>query len=176
VCRLPAMLADRPAAYNGGPLVSRTRHPVNARDFPLRRVPSSRFDTCATALETRPLPAVKRAHPPGARNDDQLSSGVQRRGGGRFPGLSSRSRSCIALPRSRSPVPSPDVLQCFRHATAGCVIVRRRQWGLALPNPLALTQTIQLRLRRRYILGQNQESQSRPGNCNSRPGMRFLGN
>ena len=41
--------------------------------FPsLRRIPSPRFDTCTTAPETWPLPAVKRAHPPGAHDKDQF--------------------------------------------------------------------------------------------------------
>jgi len=122
---------DRPAAYDGGPLVSRTWRPVDDPDSPLRRVPSSRFDTCATAPETRPLPAVKRAHPPGARNDDQLSSGVR-------PGRGAILRPVVQGPigHCASPYPPPDVLRCFGYATAGCVIVRRRQWGPASPIPL----------------------------------------
>jgi len=49
-----------------------------------------------------PLNAPIRRAPATTTNCLAASSG----GGGRFPGLSSRSRSCIALPRSRSPVPS----------------------------------------------------------------------
>ena len=41
---------------------------------PLCRVPSPHFDTCATAPETRSLPAIKHAHPPGARDDNQFLS------------------------------------------------------------------------------------------------------
>ena len=41
---------------------------------PLRCVSSPRFDTWATAPETRPLPAVKRAYPSDARNEDQFLS------------------------------------------------------------------------------------------------------
>jgi len=66
MCRQPAM----PTASYGGPVVSRTRHPVGDRVSP------SRFDGCTTAPETRLLPAVSRAHP--ARDVDRLSSDVRR--------------------------------------------------------------------------------------------------
>jgi len=66
MCRQPAM----PTASDGGPVVSRTRHPVGDRVSP------SRFDGCTTAPETRLLPAVSRAHP--TRDIDRLSSDVRR--------------------------------------------------------------------------------------------------
>jgi len=83
----------------GRPLVSHTRRPVDDRNSPLRRIPSSHFDTCATVPETRLLPAVKRTHLPGARNDDQLSSGL-RRGGGRFAMFRARHRRLCDRPQA----------------------------------------------------------------------------
>ena len=61
-----------------------------------------RFDRCTTAPETRPLPAVSRAHP---RDVDRLSSGVRREGGGgdspaRRPRADGRCTSPVALPRT----------------------------------------------------------------------------
>jgi len=89
------MSADREAVSDGGPVVSRTRRPVSDR-VP-RRAPCLRFDRCATTPETRPLPAVLRAHPPAMSTDCPVASD------GRFSGPPSRGpighyASPVALP------------------------------------------------------------------------------
>jgi len=95
MCRPPAVSAYHPAASDGGPVVSHTRHPVG-NCAPPRRVPSMCFDTCATA----PLLAVSRTHP--ARDVDRLFSGVRRGAGGdspaRRPGADGRCASPVTLP------------------------------------------------------------------------------
>ena len=123
---------DRPAAYDGGPLVSRTWRPVDDPDSPLRRVPSSRFDTCATAPETRPLPAVKRAHPPGARNDDQLSSGVR-------PGRGAILRPVVLGPigHCASPYPPPGRFAMFRVRHRRLCDRPQATMGSGIAHPLA---------------------------------------
>ena len=90
MCRPPAMSADCPAASDGGPVVSYTRHPVGDR------VPPS---SCTSAFLTG-VPAVSRAHP--ARDVDRLSSGV-RRGEAVIPRPVVRGPTATVLPRSRSP-------------------------------------------------------------------------
>ena len=84
------------------------------------------FDRCATAPETRPLPAVSRAHPPATSTDcPAVSDG----GGGEavIPRHVVRGPMAAALPRSRSPRTLPP--DRFGRATAGYVDVRRRRWG-----------------------------------------------
>jgi len=92
--------ADRhhPAASDGGPVVSHTQHPVGNR-VPRVALHVCFFDRCATAPETRPLPAVSRAHPP--RDVDRLYSGV-RREGAVIPRPVVRGPMAVALPQSRS--------------------------------------------------------------------------
>jgi len=114
------MSANRPAASDGGPVISHTRHPVGDR-----RVPSRCFDTCVTAPETRPLPAVSRAQ--SACDVDRLSSGIRRgKGDGDSPARRPRADghygSLIALP----PYPPPAVLVAPPSAVS---IVRRQRWG-----------------------------------------------
>jgi len=97
------MSADRPAVSDGVPVVSHTQHLVGDHTS-LCRAAHLLFDRCATAPETRPLLAVSVAHP--ARDVDRLSSGV-RRGEAMIPRPVVRGPMDFALPRSRSPIPSP---------------------------------------------------------------------
>ena len=114
------------------------------------------------APETRPLPAISRAHPPASLTDCPT-------GAGRFPwpvfqGQISYCTSSVTLP---SVAPPPAVLRRFGRATVHYV---DRSMGSrpAMP-PFASLPAIQLRSRRkRYVLGQSRESQSRPGNAFSR--------
>ena len=64
----------------------------------LRHAARLRFDRCATAPETRPLPAVSRAHPPATSTNCPAVSDGGEGGGGDFP---------LHFPGRRSPVPSP---------------------------------------------------------------------
>ena len=102
------MSADRSAASDGGPVVSHTRRPVGNR-VP-RRVPSLCFDMCATALETRPLPAISRAHPPVTSTDYPAA---YNEGGRRFPGPPSGADRPL-----HSPCSPLAVLWRFGHAAA----------------------------------------------------------
>ena len=117
-----------------------TRRPDDDRDSPLpsplRHLPSLRFDTCATVPKIRPLPAVKRAHPPGACDDNQLSSGIRR------GGCDSSANRPLRYSGRAPPVPSP---RTCHHRPCD-----RPQ--------VAMGSGIQLRLRRRYVLGRNRES------------------
>ena len=106
MCRPTAMSADHPAASDGGPVVSRTEG-RSAIASP-RCIPSMCFYTCATAPETRPLPAVSCA--PSPRDVDQLFSSVRRDGGPLIPRpviRALRGPMTTALPRSHSPYPLP---------------------------------------------------------------------
>ena len=89
----------------------------------LCRAARLRFDRCATAPETRPLPAVSRAHP--SRDVDRLSSGVRREGV--IPRPVVRGPMAVALPRSRSPCTLPP--DGFERATAGYVDRQQTGWG-----------------------------------------------
>jgi len=123
------------------------------------------------------LAAARRFARPSTRNVDQLSSGV-RRGRRRFPGPPSGGRSAIVLLPSRFPVPSSGRFVTFRRATAGYVdrlqaaMGSRHRPGTAsrasrrFPAPLRpCRRSDSDHLGKRYILGRNQESRSRPGNC-----------
>jgi len=151
--------------------------PVLSVRSTLATPPLSRFDTCTMAPETRPLPAIKRAHPPGAHDDDQLSSSVRRgRGGGVIPwpvvqGPIGHCASAVSLP-----LPSPGRFAMFRACRRQLCDRPQAAMGPGIAHPLVPTPTIQLQLHQRYVLGRNRESRSRPWNFNSRPGMRFLGN
>jgi len=106
----------------------------------LRRAARLLFDRCATARpslrkittavatapETRPLPAVSRAHPPATSTDcPAVSDG--RGGEAVIPRPIVRGPIAIALPRSRSPrTLHPDR---FEHATAGYVDRLQAGWG-----------------------------------------------
>jgi len=121
----------------------------------LRRAARLLFDRCATAPETRLLPAVSRAHP--ARDVDRLSSSVRREGEAVISRPVIRGPMAGALHRSRSPVPSPPR---FGRATAG--YVNRPQAAMGSrhrpttapgpagdrPSPFAPPPAIQLRSRR----------------------------
>ena len=114
------MSANRPAASDGGPVISHTRHPVGDS-----RVPSRCFDTCVTAPETRPLHAVSRAQ--SACDVDRLSSGIRRGKVGRwFPGPSSEGWWPLRFPDRTPPYPPPAVLVAPPSAVSS---VRRQRWG-----------------------------------------------
>jgi len=101
-------MLTRLESADGGPLVSRTQRPVDDRDSLLHRVPSSCFDTCVTAPETRPLPAIKHAHQP-------IDGGV-RRGGGRGDSPAHRPRADrpLRFPGRAPPVALPrTLLRCL---------------------------------------------------------------
>ena len=66
-----AIIRPRPTAGLRSPIPS-----IRSAIASLRRAARLLFDRCAMAPETRPLPAVSRAHPP--RDVDRLSSGVRR--------------------------------------------------------------------------------------------------
>jgi len=128
----------------------------------LHRAARLRFDRCTTAPETRPLPAVSRAHPPGRRPIVQRCP----TGGGEavIPRPVVRGPLAVALPRSRSlPYPPPDR---FGRTTAGYVDhpqapMEFRHWpgtapGPAGDTPFATPPAIQLRSPRyKYVLGRN---------------------
>ena len=66
-------------------------------------------------------------HAPPPRDVDRLSSGIRREGGEAvIPRPVVRGPMAVALPRSRSPVPSPDR---FERATAGYVDRPQAGWG-----------------------------------------------
>ena len=172
MCRPPAMLADCPAASDGGPVVSHTQHPVGDRVHP------SRYVCFLTGAPWHRRPAISRAHP--TCDVDQLSSGVWWWGRRWFPGPLSGSRWQLCFPCRARPVPPTSR---FGRATASYVnrpwvIGSRHRPGTALgvgrrspPPPFAPPLAIQLRShRKKYILGRNQHSRSRPENCDSRHG------
>ena len=112
------MSADRPAASNGGPGVSRTRRPVSDR-IPLLHFQSAFQQVRHCAGDPA---AARHFMCPSARIIDRLSSGVQR---GRaviprpvvvVPGPIGHCASLVLFP-----LPLPVVLWRFRHATASCV-------------------------------------------------------
>jgi len=172
MCRLPAMSADRPAASDGGPMVSHTQQPVGDRVPPPRctsafwQVRHGAGDPAAARRFTRPSRPRRRPI-------------VQRRptvGGGdspvRRPGADGRCASPVALPLD--PPPSR-----FRRATASYVdrpqaaMGSRHRPGTAPgpasnhPSPLHAplhgdpTPITQVKVHTR--------AKSRPGNCDSCP-------
>ena len=96
--------------------------PFPASGWRSRHAARLRFDRCATAAETRPLPAVSRSHPPATSTDcPAVSDG---RGEAVIPRPVVRGQMAVALPRSRSPVPSP--LTVLSAQLPAMLIVRRR--------------------------------------------------
>ena len=103
----------RPTSSDGGPVVSHTQHPVGNRVSVALRCATARpslrkiTTAVATAPQTRPLPAVSRAHPP--RDVDRLSSGVRRegRGGGDSPARRPRADGRCTSPVALPPYPPP---------------------------------------------------------------------
>jgi len=158
------MSADRLAASDGRP--ADFLYLASGQQSSPRRVSSLCFYTCATALETQPLPAVSQAHLPTTSTDCPAASN---RGGRRFPGPLSGGRSAIALPRSRSscsPLPNCFVTFRARHcplcrsidgvpASAGNSIGHR----LAIaPPPFAPRWRFNSNhVGKRYVLGRNRE-------------------
>jgi len=129
------ILADRSAAYDGGPLVSRIRRPVDDCNSPSITFPARVLTHAPRRRRPNRCPPLNvPIRRPAATTTNCLAASD---GGGAISRPVVRVRSAIALPRSRSPrTLLPDFLQCFGHATAGCVIVCRRQWGPASPTPL----------------------------------------
>jgi len=133
-----------------------------------------RFDTCATAPETQPLPTISCAHPPAMSTNCPAASDGE--GARQFPGPSSEGRSAIALPQSPSPVaPSPGRFTTFRArhhllcrssngvpASAGNDV--KGQPAIAPPPPSRPCQRSNSdHAGKRYVLRRNRES--RPGNA-----------
>ena len=111
MCRPPAMSADRPAASDGGPVVSHTRHLVVdhvRQSSAFWQVRHGAGDSATARRFTRPSP----------RDVDRLCSGV-RWGEAVIPRPVVRGPMAVALPRSRSPIPFPPGR--FGCATAGYV-------------------------------------------------------
>jgi len=83
------------------------------------------FDRCATAPETRPLPAVSRAHLP-PHDVDRLSSGVRRGEGGDSPASHPGGRWPLHFP-GRTPTYPPAAI--LGTPLPAMLIVRRRRWS-----------------------------------------------
>jgi len=180
MCRPPAMSANRPAASNGGPVVSHTRHPVGDR-VPVSRCTSG-FDRCAMAPETRPLPAVLHAHP--ARNVDRLSCGV-RRGEAVIPPPIVWGRWLLLFPGRTLPVLSPGRFGC---ASAGYVdrpqaaipssagnCAGSSQWS-PLPPSRPCRRSNSDHAGKSMYSGEIESLDRDPGIATLVPGMRFPGN
>jgi len=106
-----AIIRPRPTAGLWSPIPS-NRSAIAS----LRRAARLLFDRCTTAPETRPLPAVSRAHPPPATSTD--CPAVSDGGEAVIPRPVVRGPMAAALPRSRSHVSSPGR---FGRTTAGNV-------------------------------------------------------
>jgi len=171
------MSADRLAASNGRP--ADFLYLASGQQSSPRRVSSLCFYTCATALETQPLPAVSQAHLPTTSTDCPAASN---RGGRRFPGPLSGGRSAIALPRSCSSCsPLPNCFATFRArhcplcrsidgvpASAGNSVGHRLAIAPPPSHPAGDSTPI-MSVKGTYS-GEIEKSQSRSGNCDSRPG------
>jgi len=137
-------VGQSPGCVQREALVSRTRGPVGNRVPPIEfpaRIPTR------APWHRRP----SRCPPfclPSAHDVDWLSSSVQRRGGGgwRFPSMPSRGLSATALTQWRSPCRSA-WFQAHH-----CLLCRSNDGVPATAS-------------KRYVLGRNRESRSRPGNC-----------
>jgi len=155
-----AIIRPRPTAGLWSPIPS-----IRSAIASLRRAAHLLFDRCATAPETRPLPAVSRTYP--ARDVDRLSSGVRRGGGGhspaRRPGADGRCTSPVALPRT---LPRP----FWAHHCRPMLIIRRRRWSSVIGREWRLVRPVTLPARpagdptlimqviilvRTYVLGRN---------------------
>ena len=171
--KITEMSADRSAASDSGPVVSRTRGLVSDRPSPSRRVPSLCFDTCATALETHLLPAVLHAHPPATSTDcPTASDGAS--------GDSPSYRPVADRPLHFPGHAPPAVLRRFGRATARYAdrsMGSRHQSGTAsgigcqslpIPPPSRSCWRSNSDCGKRYVLGRNRESRSRPRNVISR--------
>ena len=112
-----AIIRPRPTAGLWSPIPS-----IRSAITSLHRAARLLFDRCATAPETRPLPAVSRTYP--ARDVDRLSSGV-RRGGGGISRPVVRGPMAVVLPGSRCPVP-PAILGV---PLPTMLIAHRWHWG-----------------------------------------------
>jgi len=165
------MSADRSAASDGGPMVSRTRRPVGNRVPPSRSQPAFRHVRHNTGD-----PATARHFTrPSTRDIDRLSSSIQR-GCAAIPRPAVWGRSAIALPPA-APWPFCDVSGTPPPAMSidrrGCHIGREQHRGLARDRPTPFAphrQSNSDHAGKRWVLGRNRESRSRPGNCDSRPG------
>jgi len=115
MCQPPAMSADRPAASDGGPVVSHTRSAIAS----LRRAARLFFDRCATAPETRPQPTISRAH--AAPRHRPIVQRCPTGGGSDSPGSRPGADG-----RCAPPYPPPAVLGVPLPAI---LIVRRWRWG-----------------------------------------------
>jgi len=100
------IVRPRPTAGLWTPILS-----IRSAIASLRRAVRLLFERWATAPETRPLPAISRAHPASDVNRLSLSSGV-RRGEAMIPRPVVRGPMAVALPRSRSPYPLPGRFGC----------------------------------------------------------------
>jgi len=105
MCRSPTMSADNPAASDGVPVVSHTRHPVGIACPP----PAVAFLACVSTrapLRWRPghCPQFHAPIQPATLTDCPALSDMR---GAMSPRPVVRGPMAIALPRSCSPVPSP---------------------------------------------------------------------
>jgi len=122
MCRPPVMSADHPAASDGGPVVSHTRHPVSDR-VPPSRCTSEFWQVCHGAGDPA---ATRRFTPPSRPRRRPIVQRCPKEGGGdspvRRPGADGCCASPVAIPRTLPPAvlgaPLPAML-----------IVRRRRWG-----------------------------------------------
>jgi len=124
MCRPPAMSADRPAASDGGPVDSHTRHPVGNSVPPsrsqhvFRHVCHGAGDPAAAhrfTRQSRPRRRLIVQRRPTGGGGDSLA---RRSGGGPM---------AVALPRSRSPRTLPSAV--LGATLPAMLIVRRRRWG-----------------------------------------------
>ena len=136
-----AIIRPRPTAGLWSPIPS-----IPSAIASLCRAARLLIDRCTTAPDTRPLPAVSRAHPlPPATSTD--CPAVFDGGEAVIPRPVVRGPMAAALPRSRSHVPSPG---CFGRTTAGYVdrpqvpMEFRHRPGAAGDTPFAPPPAIQL--------------------------------
>jgi len=160
----------RPAASDGGP-----GSPIPSvwglvGDHVPLRIARLRFDRCTTAPETWLLPAVLHAHPLVSSTDCPSASNG---GGRRFPSPPSRGPSAIALPRSRSLCSlrrfgsAPPTMSINRSGPHISQEQRRRPAGDRIPLRVSAGDPTPITPVKGTYSGEI-ESQSRPGNCDSR--------
>jgi len=156
-------------------VVSRTQPPGAGRWSRARRVPHLRFDRCATAPETWPLPAILHAHPPATSTDCPVASDGE--GEGRHSDSQARRAQanqplhfpCHAPTVAPIPRPFCDVSGTPPPAMSidrwGPGIGREQRWGPAGNRPLPLPWRPHWRSNSDHAgyLGRNRESHRDPG-------------
>ena len=177
-----------PPARNVGRSSGRVRwwayglpYPASGRRSHPCRAACLLLDRCATAPETRPLPAVSLAHPARDVNRLSLSSDV-RQGEAVIPGPSSGGRWPLRFPGHAPPYPPPAVLG----APLPAMLIVRRRWGPVIgrerrrvrpviaPPPFAPPPAIHAG--KSTYSGEIESLDRDPGIATLVPGMRFPGN